>query len=248
MNTAYLNAVDEYRQQTRKKYKDVGGFQDLLVACMKAWEPGVSHRNEVLKKDDRIEWFCRMCPALCDFAPSEFIEAMRMPDPPPAVPRAMSEHLSVRDDMSEDYPNSPVGKELICESIHDELPCYEIPGLGWFYTDAKMQTRLRQGPELFNADRAEKVVLREGLQIDLIGMYNADSDGSGGAQGQAIGWDGLSIVRVFRDGQSPFEILHDGEIAIGWAPADSIRAKEQGDAEVSGPGIEPPSSGLVKSC
>jgi hypothetical protein len=69
------------------------------------------------------------------------------------------------------------------------------------------------------------MALREGAPVHLVGNYNADSFGGGGTHNLAIGWDGLSIGRVFRDGrQSPFEILHNG-VAIGWASAGSLRAK-----------------------
>jgi hypothetical protein len=132
MNTSYLNAVDEHRRQTGNKYKERGGFQDLLVECMKKWEPGVSHRNEVLKKEDRIEWFCRICPHLRNRSPHEFLEAMRMPNPP-AQPETvvtvadMREAVVTVEGIPDDLSNGPAGEEKSTEEVIEPQRGLEAP-------------------------------------------------------------------------------------------------------------------------
>jgi hypothetical protein len=311
MNTSYLNAVDEHRRQTGKKYKEREGFQDLLVECLKEWEPGISHRSEVLKKEDRIEWFCRLCPDLCNFSPHEFIEAMQMPKPQRAIPRAVPEPVWIPEYV---YGNpdlfNPDGTEkqsegfyLACvldrvttldvtfplakqkswwgHAIADLARALALPDVEVRKLIARMfNAHLSQGggvkaiafrrawdrvlsallslnvwqgaaiecvprfkffPHACSGVRGSQparapvlrsgvsgdlalVALREGVQIDLVGGYNAYDNGGGGTHTLIVGRNGLSVGRVCPHRQSPFEIRYNG-CTIGWAPASSIRAK-----------------------
>jgi hypothetical protein len=63
-----------------------------------------------------------------------------------------------------------------------------------------------------------------GSPVDLVGVYYADSDGGGGTNTKACGWENLYIGRVIEGKAAPYRIDRNGG-AIGWAPLGSIRFK-----------------------
>jgi hypothetical protein len=85
MRDAWKNAQDLHRMQTGRGYEDRGGFRDVITACMKRWEPGVSHVHTLQQVDRIVLWLCRMVPSLYLLSPQEFLDAIQCPSPPCSV-------------------------------------------------------------------------------------------------------------------------------------------------------------------
>ena len=69
------------------------------------------------------------------------------------------------------------------------------------------------------------------MSVELVGPYFADSYGGGGTHTAAVGWSGLSIGRIIEGRKAPYRIDRNG-VAIGWAPASSLRVRGGGSIYV----------------